>query len=70
MNKVWITGNPLGGAAKSLRLQALSANSKAVEVSIAKQHVLRTRPTPNAPSTDYLVPRWLAEQEKLAYEIF
>jgi len=66
---VWITGTRTTQSSRSVTIKAVDKYLSSRDVVIAKVHILDQRNTPGAYSFDYLVPQWVAYQNKLDYAL-
>jgi hypothetical protein len=66
---VWITGTRTSQSRRSVTIRAVDRSLRSRDVVIAKVHILEERNTQAACSFDYLVPQWVAYQNKLNYEV-
>lgn len=66
---VWITGTLTRKSHRSVTIKAVDRMLRSRDVLIAKAHILEERRTPNAYSTDFKVPQWVAYSAKLNYKV-
>jgi len=66
---VWITGTCTKKTSRSVTIKAVDRMLRSRDVIIAKVHILEERNTSGAYSFDYLIPQWVAYQNKLNYAV-